>query len=191
MKDKKIDPLDECWSAYLDVAVVAAKAVAAPLRKFVEGVAFDGRPRFANSFAIESANTKSHRGPRRRLVSQGRPAVANPDGVGTVDLRGYMWTSLVYKEENGSLTPIADVMFCQPHIDNASRNKHVAANRICLVPAGCDGLDDPAQLVLPIGELRSNVEAGTLKKLEDAIEASILEFSADRGIDPRSGKEVA
>lgn len=189
--DATADALTEAWESYLAQERLAATKVSEGIRCFVEkDVLADGRPRYAAAFAVESACTKTHRGSRRSLVSQGRQAVKTPEG-GHVDLRHYLWNQVVYEEEDGSLTPIIDVAFVAPHRDVQSGNRHVALNSIVVTAPGVDGLMDPARDSSYVGELRENTDVAVVENLEKEIDLAIQGFCKERRIDQRTGQCLA
>lgn len=186
--DTTPDALSEAWEAYLAEYEKAVTKVSQGIRCFVEEeVLADGRPRYAAAFAVESSDTKAHRGPRRRPVSRGLPAVKQAGAEHVVDLRHYFWNQVVY-EDGGTLTPVIDIAFIVPHRDMRSSNRHVALNGIVVTAPGCDGLDDPAGDSHYIGELRENTDAAVVENLEKEIDLAIQGFCRKRGIDPRSGQ---
>lgn len=186
--DTTTDALSEAWEAYLAEYEKAVTKVSQGIRCFVEEEAPDGRPRYAAAFAVESSDTKAHRGPRRRSVSRGRSAVKQDGAEHVVDLRHYFWNQVVFEEGDGSLTSIIDIAFIVPHRDMRSSNRHVALNGIVVTASGCDGLDDPAGDSHYIGELRENTDTAVVENLEKEIDLAIQGFCRKRGIDPRSGQ---
>lgn len=187
--DTTTDALSEAWEAFLAEYEKAVTKVSQGIRRLVEeDILADGRPRYAAAFAVESSDTKAHRGPRRRPVSRGLPAVKQAGAKHVVDLRHYFWNQVVYEECDGSLTPIIDIAFIVPHRDKRSSNRHVALNGIVVTASGCDALDDPAGDSRYIGELRENTDAAVVENLEKEIDLAIQGFCRKRGIDPRSGQ---
>lgn len=188
--DTTPDALSEAWEAYLAEYEKAATKVSQGIRCFVEeDILADGRPRYAKAFAVESSDTKAHRGSRRRPVSRGLPAVKQAGAEHVVDLRHYFWNQVVYEEEDGgSLTPIIDIAFIVPHRDMRSSNRHVALNGIVVTAPGCDALDDPTGDSHYIGELRENTDTSVVENLEKEIDLAIQGFCRKRGVDPRSGQ---
>lgn len=187
------DLLQQAYQAYLDVAKASAERVAADLREWVEqGVAPDGRPLFARAFAVEAESSSRHRGPRRRLVSQGRPSVkVQGGGAGQrVDLRSYLWSQVCYQGRSGKLVAICDVMYSMmPQIDPSSGNRHACVTWISIAPPREDGYDHP-ELIKPIGELRSDMDPSVIANLKAEVASKIKCYCDKNRLDVRTGAKL-
>lgn len=186
--ETKTDSYRTAWENYLAAEGDAARAVAREVREFVENDALgDGRPRYAWNFAAESSQTKCHRGARRKPLSRGQRVVEAPDG-NVVDLRHYCWIELVFRKDDGTLEPVADVTFTPAHLDANSGNRHAALNVVAVEPPS-DGFDHP-EMISYVGELSSEMDEGTMKKLMDEVDRAIVKYCEDNKIDVRSGRPI-
>lgn len=177
------------WENYLAAEEDAARTVAREVREFVENDALeDGRPRYAWNFAAESSRTKCHRGAGRKSLSRGQRVVKAPDG-NVVDLRHYCWIELVFRRDDGTLEPVADVTFAPAHLDTRSKNRHAALNVIAVEPPS-DGFDHPEKIHY-VGPLSPEMDEDTLKKLTDEVDRAIVKYCEENNIDARSGRPIA
>ena len=173
----------------------AAQRVASELRAYVEQSISpdDGRPLFSTAFAVESESTRQHRGPNRRLLSQGRRSVkVYGDGAADLraDLRSYIWSQVCYQPDSGNKVPICDVMFSMmPHIDMSTGNRHAAPNLICIAPSGSDGFDAP-ELIKPIGQLRYDMDPSVVATLKEEVALKIKCYCDKNLIDARTGAKL-
>lgn len=195
MENSRTDIIERTQQAYLDAVKFAAQRVASELRAYVEQSISpdDGRPLFSTAFAVESESTRQHRGPNRRLLSQGRRSVkVYGDGAADLraDLRSYIWSQVCYQPDSGNKVPICDVMFSMmPHIDMSTGNRHAAPNLICITPSGSDGFDAP-ELIKPIGQLRYDMDPSVVATLKEEVALKIKYYCDKHRIDVRTGSKL-
>lgn len=195
MENSRTDIIERTQQAYLDAVKFAAQRVASELRAYVEQSISpdDGRPLFSTAFAVESESTRQHRGPNRRLLSQGRRSVkVYGDGATDLraDLRSYIWSQVCYQPDSGNKVPICDVMFSMmPHIDMSTGNRHAAPNLICIAPSGSDGFDAP-ELIKPIGQLRYDMDPSVVATLKEEVALKIKSYCDKNLIDARTGAKL-
>lgn len=196
MENSRTDIIERTQQAYLDAVKIAAQRVASELRAYVEQNISpdDGRPLFAKEFAVESESTRQHRGPNRRLLSQGRRSVKVYGGDGAADLRAdlrsYIWSQVCYQPNSGNKVPICDVMFSMmPHIDISTGNRHAVPNLICIAPSGSDGFDAP-ELIKPIGQLRYDMDPSVVAGLKEEVALKIKYYCDKHRIDVRTGSKL-
>lgn len=196
MENSRTDIIERTQQAYLDAVKIAAQRVASELRAYVEQSISpdDGRPLFAKEFAVESESTRQHRGPNRRLLSQGRRSVKVYGGDGAADLRAdlrsYIWSQVCYQPNSGNKVPICDVMFSMmPHIDISTGNRHAVPNLICIAPSGSDGFDAP-ELIKPIGQLRYDMDPSVVAALKEEVALKIKYYCDKHRIDVRTGSKL-
>lgn len=195
MENSRTDIIERTQQAYLDAVKFAAQRVASELRAYVEQSISpdDGRPLFSTAFAVESESTRQHRGPNRRLLSQGRRSVkVYGDGAADLraDLRSYIWSQVCYQPDSGNKVPICDVMFSMmPHIDMSTGNRHAAPNLICISPSGSDGFDAP-ELIKPIGQLRYDMDPSVVATLKEEVALKIKCYCDKNLIDARTGAKL-
>lgn len=186
--EAETDNLSAAWENYLTAERTAAIAVLREVRSYVENDVLDGHPRYSKDFAVESSETKCHRGVRRTLLSRGKRAVKAPDGT-VADLRHYCWAEIVFRNDEGTLEPVADVTFTPAHLDSSSGNRHAVLNVIAVEPPS-DGFDHP-EAIRYCGQLLSKTDEGTLAKLKEEIDRAIAKYCEDNNIDARSGRTMA